>query len=63
MGQSQVRPVEIALIVLTCDWSVTVNSVTAIAADDEHRQLPALLEDVSHPQSFAVDATRLSIFG
>ena len=47
----------------TCDWSVIVNNVQAIATDDEHRQLRALFEDASHPRSFAVDATRLTIRG
>lgn len=47
----------------TCDWSVVVDNVQAIATEDEHRQLRALFEDASHPRSFTVDATRLSIRG
>ena len=45
----------------TCDWSVIVDNLQAVATDDEHRQLRALFEDASHPRSFTVDATRLTI--
>lgn len=47
----------------SCDWSVIVDNLQAIATDDEHRQLRALFENASHPRSFAVEVTRVTIRG